>query len=78
MSLSKTSSWQRDRAGRLHQAFAELERAMAYEAAPLVASLELLAARLDGTPLAGGRVNGGSKRSTQQERSDQFDRLLER
>ena len=54
--LSKTSHWQRDRAARLHQAFAELERSMAMEKAPLVASLERLAARLDGTALSGGRV----------------------
>jgi hypothetical protein len=56
MSISNTSHWQRDRAARLHQAFAELERSIAHEAAPVVKSLELLAARLDGTPLAGGRV----------------------
>jgi hypothetical protein len=55
-SLAKTSSWQRDRAARLHEAFVRLQASMELENAPLVKSLQTLSARLDGTPLTGGKV----------------------
>jgi len=56
MKIHDTSSWQRDRATRLHEAFVTLERSMVMESAGLVESLTALAARIDGTTLAGGRV----------------------
>lgn len=56
MSLHKTSSWQRDRATRLHAAFGELDRAISHEGAPLVDSLQHLAARMDGIELTGGHI----------------------
>jgi hypothetical protein len=55
MSISRTSTWQRDRATRLHSAFAELERSLACEGGLLESSLKLLSARLNGIELAGGR-----------------------
>ena len=63
MSISKTSNWQRDRALRIHSAFTALELSMVNERAPLVESLEVLAARLDGTALDGGRVLRASWRT---------------
>lgn len=56
MALHHTSTWQQDRAARLHTSFVEMEAAVSLEGAPLVASLQNLAARLDGTPLRGGRT----------------------
>jgi hypothetical protein len=56
MALHQTSTWQQDRAARLHNAFMALESAMAHEGATLVASLQNLATSLDGTPLKGGRI----------------------
>ena len=56
MSLPRTSTWQRDRATRLHAAFSALEQSMALEGAPLVQSIQCLAASLDGTQLADGRI----------------------
>ena len=56
MSISRTSTWQRDRATRFHQAFAEMERLRSCEGVALEDCLKHIAARLDGTPLAGGRT----------------------
>lgn len=61
--ISNTSSWQRDRATRLHEAYVMVERSMQIENAALVVSLQLLAARINGTTLAGGRVLRASWRT---------------
>lgn len=55
-SITKASRWQADRAARLHGAFSAVQSAVTHEGAPLVASLESLAVKLDGTVLSGGKV----------------------
>ena len=61
--LSKTSSWQRDRATRLHEAYLMIERSMQLENAALVKSLQSVSAQLDGTSLAGGHILRASWRT---------------
>ena len=51
----KLTSWQRQRAAILHQAFCALAEAMQSECAPLVAGLQALAVRLDGKALDDGK-----------------------
>ena len=53
--LHETSSWQCDRATRLHEAFIRMERSMETEGAALVPCLQHLSAALSGVTLAGGK-----------------------
>ncbi len=53
--MKSITTWQRQRAAILHQAFTALAEAVQSEAAPLVIGLKAIATRLDGTPLADGK-----------------------
>ena len=54
--LASTSSWQCNRAARLHDAFVTMERGMEREDCRLVESLHAMSARLKGAELGGGHV----------------------